>query len=77
MNKQAHQPISEAYGIYSSKYASVLEPILKPIAEEILDIGRTMEGDRLLDLATGSGLIAEWRPSQIIPFTAWMYLWVC
>jgi ubiquinone/menaquinone biosynthesis C-methylase UbiE len=62
MNEQASQTITEAYGTFSGKYASVLEPILKPMAVEILGLGKMVGGERLLDLATGTGLIARTTP---------------
>ena len=51
--------IAEAYGSHSQKYVSILEPILRPMAEEIVIMGRLKGGERVLDLATGTGLIAR------------------
>ncbi len=51
--------IAEAYGSHSQKYASLLEPILRPMAEKIVVMGRLKGGERVLDLATGTGLIAR------------------
>lgn len=51
--------IAEAYGSHSKKYASVLEPMLKPIADEMVDLAKLTSGELVLDLATGTGLVAR------------------
>jgi ubiquinone/menaquinone biosynthesis C-methylase UbiE len=51
--------IAEAYGRHSQKYEPVLEPLLKPMAEEIVELAKLKDGERVLDLATGTGLIAR------------------
>ena len=55
MNSQ----IAEAYGRHSQKYPSILEPLLRPMADEILHLGRMEAAELVLDLATGTGLIAR------------------
>jgi len=59
MNESFAARIAEAYGQHSQKYSSVLEPILVPMAGEIVGLARIKGGERLLDLATGTGLIAR------------------
>jgi ubiquinone/menaquinone biosynthesis C-methylase UbiE len=51
--------MADAYGRYSEVYASVLDPTLEPMTEQILDIGRTDGRQRILDLATGTGRVAR------------------
>jgi ubiquinone/menaquinone biosynthesis C-methylase UbiE len=51
--------IAEAYGSHSGEYASILEPILRPMANEIMGMGKLEGGELVLDLATGTGLIAR------------------
>ena len=64
MNKRFTARIAEAYGGYSQKYASVLEPILRPVADEILGLEKLSGGENVLDIATGTGLIAR-KTAQI------------
>jgi ubiquinone/menaquinone biosynthesis C-methylase UbiE len=59
MNKQAIRHIAEAYGRSSEIYVSILEPRLQPIADEIQRIVMRDKGTRMLDLATGTGLLAR------------------
>jgi len=59
MNRRFTSHISEAYGQHSEKYSSILEPMLKPMADEIIALGRVKPGETVLDLATGSGHIAR------------------
>ena len=59
MNEQFSARVAEAYGSHSQKYVSILEPILRPMAEKIVIMGRLKGGERVLDLATGTGLIAR------------------
>lgn len=51
--------VAEAYGRHSEKYASVLEPILAPMADEIVGLAELKGREQVLDLATGTGLIAR------------------
>lgn len=51
--------IAEAYSQHSESYASVLEPTLQPIADEITDRAGLRGTERALDLATGTGYIAR------------------
>lgn len=51
--------IAEAYSRHSEKYASILEPMLRPMAEEMVGLANLRGGERVLDLATGTGLIAR------------------
>lgn len=51
--------IAWAYGQHSEKYTSVLEPMLKPMADEIVSLADLNGEESLLDLATGTGLVAR------------------
>jgi SAM-dependent methyltransferase len=59
MNDRFTERIAEAYSLHSQGYASILEPILTPMADEIISLGGLKGGERVLDLATGTGLIAR------------------
>lgn len=59
MNERFTARVAEAYGRHSQKYASVLEPILRPMADEIVGLAGLRGGESVLDLATGTGLIAR------------------
>lgn len=59
MNEGFSAKIAEAYGRHSQKYAAILEPILRPVADEMVRLGRLAGGEQVLDLATGTGLIAR------------------
>ena len=59
MNDRLAKRNAKAYGLYSEKYASVLEPYLRPIADEVIRLGNIQEQQRVMDLATGTGLIAR------------------
>ena len=59
MNERFAALVAEAYGRHSDKYASVLEPILTPMADEIVALAGLKSGEQILDLATGTGLIAR------------------
>lgn len=59
MNERANQSMTEAYGSFSEAYASALESILIPMAEEVLRLANLKGAERLLDLATGTGVIAR------------------
>lgn len=50
--------IAEAYGCRSESYASILDPTLKPMADEILRIGEIHKREHVMDLATGTGSLA-------------------
>ncbi len=51
MNGQFTARIAEAYGRHSQKYASILEPILRPMANEIVGLGRLKGGELVLALS--------------------------
>jgi SAM-dependent methyltransferase len=51
--------MADAYGRYSEVYASVVDPTLEPMTQQILDIARTDGRQRILDLATGAGRVAR------------------
>lgn len=66
MSEQFAARIAEAYGHHSEKYAPILEPILKPMADEMIRMVGLKGGilnkgldSAVLDLATGTGLIAR------------------
>ncbi len=59
MSTHVTRHFAEAYGRYAEHYASILEPTLQPIAGEIRRIARRDTGVRVLDLATGTGLLAR------------------
>lgn len=59
MNGQLLKRMAQAYGRHSEGYARVLEPTLQPMAAEILRIGAVSGRDCVMDLATGTGLIAR------------------
>lgn len=56
---QPERNIADAYGRYSKVYASILDPTLKPMADEILRIGGGSGRELVMDLATGTGIIAN------------------
>lgn len=59
MNERLMKRMAQAYGKRSKAYAFILEPTLQPMAAEILRIGAVSKRDRVMDLATGTGLIAR------------------
>jgi SAM-dependent methyltransferase len=59
MKPQFTGRISEAYSHHSQKYAPFLEPILAPMTEQIVKLARLNGQELVLDLATGTGLIAR------------------
>ncbi len=59
MNDQSDRRIAKAYGLYSHKYSSIIEPTLRPMADEIVNLARIQGPERIMDLATGTGLIAR------------------
>ena len=59
MNEKFTARIAEAYGQHSQTYASVLEPNLGPMADEIVGLAKLSGGEQVLDIATGTGLIAR------------------
>jgi 2-polyprenyl-3-methyl-5-hydroxy-6-metoxy-1,4-benzoquinol methylase len=50
---------ADAYGRHAEIYVSILEPTLQPIADEIQRIVMRDARTRVLDLATGTGLLAR------------------
>jgi SAM-dependent methyltransferase len=59
MNHQFKDRVAEAYGSHSEKYTSVLEPLLRPMADEMARLAGSKSVQLALDLATGTGLIAR------------------
>lgn len=59
MNDQFDTRIVKAYGHCSRKYSSIIEPTLKPMADKIINLARIKGSERIMDLATGTGLIAR------------------
>jgi ubiquinone/menaquinone biosynthesis C-methylase UbiE len=51
--------ISQSYDQHTEKYISVLEPMLAPMAAEMVRMAELKPGQRALDLATGTALIAR------------------
>jgi ubiquinone/menaquinone biosynthesis C-methylase UbiE len=58
MNASLEPSMSEVYGCRSESYASILDPTLKPMAEEILRVCGINGREHVLDLATGTGSLA-------------------
>ena len=56
---QASDRYASAYGRGAGAYARVLEPTLSPVARRILDLADVRSGERLLDVATGTGVVAR------------------
>jgi len=50
--------MADAYGRHSESYAFTLDPTLKPMADAILHFGGVHGGERVMDLATGTGSVA-------------------
>jgi len=67
MKPQFTEQIAEAYSYHSQEYTSILEPILEPMAEEVARLATLSGGQFVLDLATGTGLIAR-TLSRIMDF---------
>lgn len=51
--------MAKAYGHFSRKYSSIIEPTLRPMADKIINLARIKGSERIMDLATGTGLIAR------------------
>jgi SAM-dependent methyltransferase len=59
MNTDIAEQFAEAYGCHAETYVSILEPRLQSMADEVQGIVARDEGTRVLDLATGTGLLAR------------------
>jgi ubiquinone/menaquinone biosynthesis C-methylase UbiE len=59
MNTHITKQFAEAYGRHAETYISILESRLQSMADEIQRIVARDEGTRILDLATGTGLLAR------------------
>jgi ubiquinone/menaquinone biosynthesis C-methylase UbiE len=59
MNTDIVKQFAEAYGRHAETYVSILEPRLQSMADEVQRIVARDEGTRVLDLATGTGLLAR------------------
>ena len=61
MGGSSEQPrgLADAYGRGAHAYATVLDPTLQPMARHMIDIAGISAGDRVIDLATGTGAIAR------------------
>lgn len=69
MKERFTASIAKAYGEYSQKYTSILEPNLIPMAQEMIHMS-SLKGDELvLDLATGTGLIARSMAGSVATVT--------
>jgi SAM-dependent methyltransferase len=51
--------LADAYGRGAHAYATVLDPTLEPMALHTIEIAGVCAGDRVIDLATGTGAIAR------------------
>jgi SAM-dependent methyltransferase len=51
--------LADAYGHGASEYATVLDPTLEPMARHMIEIAGVCAGDCILDLATGTGIVAR------------------
>jgi SAM-dependent methyltransferase len=51
--------LADVYGRGAQAYARVLDPTLEPMALHTIDIAGIAAGDRVMDLATGTGAIAR------------------
>ncbi len=51
--------LAAAYGRGADAYATVLEPALQPMALHMIEIAGVSDGDRIIDLATGTGVVAR------------------
>jgi ubiquinone/menaquinone biosynthesis C-methylase UbiE len=49
----------DAYGRGAHAYATVLDPTLEPMAHDVIEIAGVSVGQRVIDLATGTGAIAR------------------
>ncbi len=58
-NKQVTRHLGESYGRFSEKYISYVEPVLQSFAVEMCHIVTKIKGSRVVDLATGTGLVAR------------------
>lgn len=58
-SEQTTRSMINAYDNWSERYASVIDPVLKPVVKEVYRLASMKEGDAVLDLATGSGAFAE------------------
>lgn len=57
-SEQVHR-LAHAYGRGAHAYATVLDPTLEPMALHMIEIAGVSAGDRIIDLATGTGVIAR------------------
>lgn len=59
LHRQAGERYASDYGDVARGYAAVLEPTLEPVAARIAELVDVGVGARVLDLATGTGLVAR------------------
>ena len=59
MREKPTDRYADAYGRAAASYAEVLDPTLEPVARQILALADVRTGERLLDLATGTGAVAR------------------
>ena len=57
-SEQVHR-LAGAYGRGARGYATVLDPTLEPMALHMIEIAGVSAGDRIIDLATGTGAVAR------------------
>jgi ubiquinone/menaquinone biosynthesis C-methylase UbiE len=58
MKERPVKSMAEAYGCRTESYASILDPTLKPMADEILRVCGIHGREHVMDLATGTGSVA-------------------
>src|SRR5258708_25850604 len=59
MEGEAVARFADGYGGAARAYADVLDPTLDAVAQRIVELAGVTGGERLLDLATGTGAIAR------------------
>lgn len=59
MENRAAARYAVAYGAAADAYARILDPTLQPVARRIVELAEVGVHDSVLDLATGTGLVAR------------------
>ena len=58
-HQQASKMYASDYGAVADQYAAVLEATLEPVAARVVELAGAGQGMELLDVATGTGLVAR------------------